>query len=1315
MSLLRRCKALIEILQRSNADVICLQEVTPGFLDRLLHQNWVQRFYACSDIPSGESLKFGSGEQYGVVILAKLHLRPKFCMWGLPTHFGRRLVTAQLAVASSSRLLSMPSRAGTQVLGNGSTPHECAAATPLARGAAAAELSFTDTTGTPLVQSSMQHPGLNAAAATGVTLPVVVGTVHLDSREGNTATRMAQLQKIFPILQTLRESAGAACPLFLAGDFNIFQPETETREIPTEFVDMWRFLSPGKAGITMSANHGYSDSRPDRILLSPACCSSGHSAAVATPSQPGGAISTDTVLDLQPQSMEIIGTQPIPVAVDGMATSVNTPSDHYGLLATLALQPASPAFVTATKTRLLPQCFSAEHDDSPHRRSRPDSSKPSASRPLLTRQYSQHNEFRDTVESGARPSVASPNTPLMGPASPADAPCGTALPPAAAPLAYPSTPAPARSQAVPASAAAAGIEAMLVYTKTPSARREEYVCSVNGERGRVIPLPDPRDSTVLLGGALNLHQAEECDVQPNAPSVQPHARGSASAEQDHCGLDTSGLSHGSAHTEVYDRTSGRARVQLGALSMSQPAFSTPTQGLGGGAAPGSTTGISALRSGMQSLTVGSGLRPLRRNLNATRSSPMLGAQDHDRSAPPAIPSSLSMVGAVQSRFAAASVCQAMVPPLVPSSRVVHSAGGIGMGGAMAFHQHQHTPQSSVGAPPPVQRTRQADGHSRAGEFIPQLPPPEGRSASGSGSSQEELQGMQGGFSSLTISTAHQGADSAPLISSSDTSPGTFAGGDTPLQFGSLSFGLEGGLSSALPTPRAGHESVHSPDALSALEDHRANFCTHGTPERSYLRSTVVRDLSQASGGIEAPARGCRMLSGDSLGGDDDIELDDAGGETHRGGIHGEMHSAAPPAVCVSAGSPSQSESSAGKRVRDAFVATQGAATFPHNSVGFQRSASQSALDFSLSRSGGAARQFAQSRRDRARTSPRPSLLNAHGGPSASLGAVIPSNMFRASPVPHGYRRPATASPTSAAGGWPAGALGTVARLHSAHDDDSQGHSTPSGYFVPHDGADLVQPSPNKMSKGAQSEDCGSALGRDCTEVPSRSALAATRQGAALLHPQAQLAAQCSDLSGTSGRCSRSKRTHSQSLEDNDLLQGFSANSTYEAAASAHGDVFESEPAHDSYHRSSSLQQPSSRAELAAAQTGPAAAAARSRAATAGFDQHSLNAHTNLPGSALADSLGDSPPAAFALSSMASSAGDSSHQPTSGASTPSTSQMHGSSARMGTPVSLTARAAAGTEQGEGQAQAPRPLLGRLNPNTLYISTSGVTPARKQARQ
>ena len=84
--LAERRRALMDILRAADADVIGLQEVTPGLLAVLLAQDWVRDGYHFAEV---------SVAPYGVMVLSR---RPttRFVEHALPTRMGRSLVIAEI-------------------------------------------------------------------------------------------------------------------------------------------------------------------------------------------------------------------------------------------------------------------------------------------------------------------------------------------------------------------------------------------------------------------------------------------------------------------------------------------------------------------------------------------------------------------------------------------------------------------------------------------------------------------------------------------------------------------------------------------------------------------------------------------------------------------------------------------------------------------------------------------------------------------------------------------------------------------------------------------------------------------------------------------------------------------------------------------------------------------------------------------------------------------------------------------------------------------------------------------------------------------
>lgn len=135
----------------------------------------------------------------------------------------------------------------------------------------------------------------------GMSREILVGTVHLESLKSR-SVREAQLRTIFPILHEA-ESA------ILCGDFNFGDGWPETAAIDKDYADAWLVAHPGDSGFTMPAFEQFEPWRPDRVLL------------------------RSSVYGVQ--NMKIIGNQDLP-GEECDLMGVRTPSDHYGLVCTLA-------------------------------------------------------------------------------------------------------------------------------------------------------------------------------------------------------------------------------------------------------------------------------------------------------------------------------------------------------------------------------------------------------------------------------------------------------------------------------------------------------------------------------------------------------------------------------------------------------------------------------------------------------------------------------------------------------------------------------------------------------------------------------------------------------------------------------------------------------------------------------------------------------------------------------------------------------------------------------------------------------------------
>mmetsp|Transcript_42939 Transcript_42939/g.66892 ORF Transcript_42939/g.66892 Transcript_42939/m.66892 type:complete len:463 (+) Transcript_42939:22-1410(+) len=94
-----RAHALFVILKNSDADVICLQEVTPVFLTWLRDESWVREHYFLSD-SVGTTLK-GSQLTYGVIMLWKRSIMlSSLSLYALPTNMNRSALVAVFPICS---------------------------------------------------------------------------------------------------------------------------------------------------------------------------------------------------------------------------------------------------------------------------------------------------------------------------------------------------------------------------------------------------------------------------------------------------------------------------------------------------------------------------------------------------------------------------------------------------------------------------------------------------------------------------------------------------------------------------------------------------------------------------------------------------------------------------------------------------------------------------------------------------------------------------------------------------------------------------------------------------------------------------------------------------------------------------------------------------------------------------------------------------------------------------------------------------------------------------------------------------------------
>lgn len=89
-----RARALFEIMQAADADVICLQEVTPKFLAMLREEGWVKDSYMLSD---SIGTTFRGSFAYGVMMLVHRCIDlEEFVLHSLPSQMNRSVLLASL-------------------------------------------------------------------------------------------------------------------------------------------------------------------------------------------------------------------------------------------------------------------------------------------------------------------------------------------------------------------------------------------------------------------------------------------------------------------------------------------------------------------------------------------------------------------------------------------------------------------------------------------------------------------------------------------------------------------------------------------------------------------------------------------------------------------------------------------------------------------------------------------------------------------------------------------------------------------------------------------------------------------------------------------------------------------------------------------------------------------------------------------------------------------------------------------------------------------------------------------------------------------
>jgi len=87
----QRCEQIFKILECNKIDIICLQEVTSDFVDKLKKQTWVQDLYYISNMHSDPTLL------YGCLMLSSL-CPMSIRRWSLPSFMGRDCLVGEYII-----------------------------------------------------------------------------------------------------------------------------------------------------------------------------------------------------------------------------------------------------------------------------------------------------------------------------------------------------------------------------------------------------------------------------------------------------------------------------------------------------------------------------------------------------------------------------------------------------------------------------------------------------------------------------------------------------------------------------------------------------------------------------------------------------------------------------------------------------------------------------------------------------------------------------------------------------------------------------------------------------------------------------------------------------------------------------------------------------------------------------------------------------------------------------------------------------------------------------------------------------------------
>jgi len=282
------------------ADVVCLQEVTPTFLEWMLAESWVREHYFLSDI---------NISPYGVLIASRKTLQPPlFRVFSLPSKMSRILLRAEY------RLNDEHVCVGTFQLESHSDSdvrlQQLAAISPLldfCEPQQSNPFSIGSSTTVPVTEladlSDLETDSLSILSPQS---SKPRASVSADTTGANAVEQPSRAFASRPNQETFAHS-------FMLGDFGFDDTAAENKHVDSQYTDVWHLLFPTASKHNSETNPKPSGlGRVDRILV--------RSKSGDKVKQKGSYLAAD---------MARLGTQ----SIGSGPLSLVFPSDHFGLLA----------------------------------------------------------------------------------------------------------------------------------------------------------------------------------------------------------------------------------------------------------------------------------------------------------------------------------------------------------------------------------------------------------------------------------------------------------------------------------------------------------------------------------------------------------------------------------------------------------------------------------------------------------------------------------------------------------------------------------------------------------------------------------------------------------------------------------------------------------------------------------------------------------------------------------------------------------------------------------------------------------------------